>query len=576
MKRGNLRQYIFISIAVMGIIGCIALLLPQIRQVFIGIGEQTIGISLNSDVWNLLLLSTALVYLCIIMAFLIIFFSKFEIPQIAQEKKLFIFAIIEIVLICLYSCMLIFLALSSNAIWMDEAYSLSQIRHSWNDLIQLLIIDVHPPFYFLVLKATSLVFGSSITAMKMVSVFPVILLIILVSRFLKKEFSDRAAIFFLLLCITSKTITHYSIEIRMYSWALFFVTLMFVSSWYFLKSGRKHWWAAVLLCALGSAYTHNYAAVGAGIVYLFLFLYALKNKKDKIVSMVLLAVFGIILYLPWFPSLIGQFTRVSDNFWINPLSILYFFQYVYTVFSTGNYFVSLFLCFMFGYISVLFFIRKNNTEKQSFLFGGLCCAVLLVLIGIFISIIIRPLFVARYLVPMCGLVYLFFAVECSVIDKRRITVFIYVVLISIGIMSFSLSARKEIKENRDFNIFYLYFTGKIQQDDTFIFYPPSDTGSLHIVGIIGYLFPDNIYTVYNVSISPNTLFSKLWGDTYTEYEDNIFHDRRTWIFVMEEEKSNTRNSNYIQQEIKGELSGSFGWDSYRFRLYRRNLPDTTP
>ena len=572
MKRENLLRYIFISIAVIGIIGCIALLLPQMRQILIGIGEQIIGRSLNSDVWNLLLLSTALVYLCIISAFLIIFFSMFEIPQIAQEKKPFIFAITEIVLICLYSCMLIFLTLSSNAVWLDEAYSLSQIRHSWKDLIQFLINDVHPLLYFTILKAASVVFGSSIAVMKMVSVFPTIVMIIFVCLFLKKEFSDRAAILFLLLCISSETITHYSIEIRMYSWALFFVTLMFVSSWYFLKSGKKQWWIAILLCALGSAYTHNFAAVGAGIVYLFLFFYALKYKKDEIVPMILLAIIGIILYLPWFPSLIGQFTRTSDNFWIEPLTIRNIFDYVVMVFSTGNYFVTLFLCFIFGFVFISFFIRKNKTEKHFFFFGGLCCAVCLVLTGIIISIAIRPLFTSRYLVPMYGLVWLFFAIECSVIEKRRITVFIYVVLVSIGIMSFSLSAHKEKKENMDFNDFYTYFTGQIQQEDAFVFISPRD---LHIVGMMKYLFPDNIYTIIFGSMG-SELFYELWGSTYTEYEDNIFYDRTTWIFVMEEERRNTRNSNYIQQEIKGELSGSFGWDFYRFTLYRRRLPDTTP
>jgi hypothetical protein len=271
--------------------------------------------------------------------------------------------------------------------------------------------------------------------------------------------------------------------------------------------------------------------------------------------MLLLAVFGIALYLPWIPLLIGQFRRVSDNFWIAPLSIGYIFLYVYTVFSTGNYFVSLFLCFMSAFVIISFFTRKNKTEKHIFFFGGFCCAVLLVLTGIVISIAIRPLFVARYLVPMCGLVWLFFAIEYSMINKRRVVAFIYVVLVIIGIMSLSLSAYDEIRENRDSNVFYTYFTERVQQDDVFVFIPPSDTGSLHMVRIMNYLFPYNNYAI---------IYSG------QKFEENIFHDRTIWIFIMEEERSNIQVNYDIQKAKNVELSGSFIWNSsYRFRLYKR-------
>jgi len=573
MKHEKIIKHISVSLAVIGIMSCIALLFPQVRQILIDIGELIRGRSLDANVWNHLLFSTALIYLCIIAAFLVIFFSKFKIPQVLQEKKPLIFTIIEAALICLFSGMLIFLALSSNDVWLDEAYSLTQIRHSWKDLIRLLTIDVHPPFYFLVLKAVSLVLGDSVAVMKMVSVFPAILMAVIVSLFLKKGFSDRSAVFFLLSCIASESITHYSIEIRMYSWALLFITLMFVSAWYFFKSDKKRWWIVILICALGSAYTHNFAAAGAVFVYLFLLFYAFKIKKDKIIAILILAVFGIAFFLPWLPSLIGQFTRASDNFWIQPLTVKDIIEYIRFVFSTGNHFVTLFLCFLFGFVFVSFFIRKNKTGKHFFFFGGLCCAVLLALTGIFISVAIRPLFTARYLLPMCELVWIFFAIECSEIDNKRITVYLYVVLVSIGIMSFSLSAQKEIKNNRDFNAFYANFTAQMQQDDAFIFIL-DDTGSLHIVGIMSYLFPDNIYTIDATSYMYETpisgLFFELWGAEYIAYEDNLFNDRTAWIFVIEEKGAITQNNDIVSHEIKGEFFGSYGWDFYLFRLYKRS------
>ena len=565
-------KYIAIGIAALGIIGCIGLLFPQMRQVIIGFGEQIIGRSLNTDLWDRRLLMGAFVYFYIVTVFLIVFFSKFEIPQIPPEKQEMVLSKVEISLICLYSCMLLFLSSVNNAIWLDEAYSLSFIQHSWDELIRLLIIDVHPPFYYFVLKAASLVFGNSIFAMKMVSVFPTILMVVFVSLFLKKEFSHKAVLVFLLSCIASQSITSYAIEIRMYSWALFFITLMSVSAWYFFKSGKKRWWTALLFCALGAAYSHYWAAVAATIGYLLLFIYALKCKKDKIIALLLLAVFGIVFYLPWLPIFIEQFSQVSNNFWIKPLTIGTILGYIYTVFSTGDYFGDRFLCFMFAFVFISFFIRKNKTERDLFFFGGVCCSVLLVLSGIVISIAIRPLFYARYLIPIVGLIWMFFAVECSVINKK-LTAFICVILVSIGVMSFSLSAQKEIRGSKEFNAFYTCFTERMQDDDAFIFISPTETGWLHIVGITKYLFPNNIYTIiYSGSnIQLDELTYKLWGAAYTDYEDNIFNHRTVWVFVIEE--AGIVNT---QTEINGEFSGSFGWDGYRFRLYRRNLSNMEP
>jgi hypothetical protein len=568
-------KYIAVRIAALGIIGCIVLFFPQMRQVIIGFGEQIVGRSLNNDFWDHRLLEGALFCFYFITAFLIICFSKFEFIQISPKKKEIILKSVEVSLICLYLCMLIFLSSVNNSIWVDEAYSLSFIQHSWTELTRLLIMDVHPPFYYFVLKAASLVFGSSIVVMKMVSIFPTILMVVFVSLFLQKEFSHKAVLVFLLSCIASQSITFYAIEIRMYTWALFFIMSMFVSAYYFFKSGKKRWWIAMLLCVLGAAYTHYWAAVAAAIGYLLLFFYALKRKKDTIIAMLLLAVFGITFYLPQLLILIEQFTRVSNNFWIEPLTIGTILGYIYAFFSTGNYFGDRFLRFMFVLVFISFFIRKNKTEGDLFFFGGVCCSVLLVLSGIVISIAIRPLFYVRYLIPVVGLIWMFFAVECSVINKK-FTAFICVVLVPIGIMSFSLSAQREIRGGKEFDAFYTYFTERVQDDDAFIFIFPIDTDWLHIVGIIKYLFPKNIYTIIypGSNTQLDELTYKLWGTAYTDYEDNKFNHRTVWIFVID---LNMQNGDNISQEIKGEFTGSFGWDGYRFDLFnRRSLSNIEP
>jgi 4-amino-4-deoxy-L-arabinose transferase-like glycosyltransferase len=472
--------------------------------------------------------------------------------------------------------MLVFLALSNNSIWLDEAYCLLEIQLSWKELIYMLQYDLSPPFYYSVLKGSSLVFGSSVAAMTMVSVFPTVLMIILVSFFLKKEFSDKAVIVFLLSCIVSQNIAFYSIEIKMYSWALFFITMMAVSAWYFFKSGKRIWWIALLLCAVGTAYTNYWAAAAAVIGYFLLFFWALKYRKDKITAMLLLAVSGIILYLPWFLVFIKQFLAVSgSDFWIPPITINTVIGYVKTFFSTGNIFIDILFCSMFGIVLILFFVKKNKTGKDFFAFGVLCWAILLVLFGISVSIAIRPMFYDRYMTPICGLVLLFFAIECGTIDKKRVMAFICVVLASIGITSFAYSAHREITENREYRTFHNYMLERVHRDDVFVFILNGGKGGgAHVPLTISYLFPEQVFTALNltgekfghVHVKDGSLNGRLWGSKYVEYErmpsiDNA-EKRTVWTFVVD-----TDNPPPHHPEVKGTFCGSFGWGWYKFHLY---------
>jgi len=360
----------------------------------------------------------------------------------------------------------------------------------------------------------------------------------------------------------------------MYSWALFFVTMMAVTAWYFFKTGKKRWWAALLLCALGAAYTHYYAMIAAAIGYILLFLYALKFRKERIVPMVVLGISGIVLYLPWLPILIRQFSIVSADYWIPPLTVGAVLGYGHIVFSTGNIFLDVLWCLIFCSVLICFFTKKRKTEKDFFVFGGLCCAVLLVLSGIIVSIAIRPLFVARYLVPVLGLVWLFFAIECGTISQKRIYIFLLIVLVPLGLISFWGSAHREIEEHRASSIFYAYVTEHKHQDDVFVFVHA--TGSRHLPFTMNQLFPDQTYTItatgerldLSTSALPLCLLTyRLWGNSYVEYTPDIYDDRTVWTFISGFNEG-AQLDKFDPLALRGEYRGSFRWNRYRFRLYK--------
>src|SRR5438477_1105040 len=54
--------------------------------------------------------------------------------------------------------------------WHDESYTATLIESNYGDIVHRTALDVHPPLYYLVLKAWSSVFGSSVVDLRLFSV----------------------------------------------------------------------------------------------------------------------------------------------------------------------------------------------------------------------------------------------------------------------------------------------------------------------------------------------------------------------------------------------------------------------
>lgn len=52
---------------------------------------------------------------------------------------------------------------TSQSLWLDEVFSLNLVDHSWGDMFDLAKADVHPPFYYVILKLFILIGGGGPT-----------------------------------------------------------------------------------------------------------------------------------------------------------------------------------------------------------------------------------------------------------------------------------------------------------------------------------------------------------------------------------------------------------------------------
>lgn len=401
-------------------------------------------------------------------------------------------------------------------IWFDEVFSVNFIQHSYKEIAALTGKDVHPPLYYWYLKLfhdigkVLVPAASSIVLCKLASMLPFVGIFVYTLTVIRKNFGLHTAGLFWFLIMTMPQISNYTVEIRMYSLALFFITAAFVHSYELVcafpaqgvseaertaepevaagsevtcgaaltsesvtgENGSIKWWKRnkhwLLFWVYGilTAYTQYYACVAVIAIYIALFVFFVvkvhKGKTEKtsckkthiykeqskeqeailtkapvkgwkakhtteqetgriagkcIGKVLLCAGLSVLAYLPWLPFFFSQVRTVSSSYWIQPLtwkSIFGCMKYIFLPVSYAvkkNYVLACVMILLFGAAFLYSFLMKRKDARgRFFLLTGLWIAVFTTLIGFVCSILNRPIFVYRYLIPCLGAMWLVAAV----------------------------------------------------------------------------------------------------------------------------------------------------------------------
>ena len=139
--------------------------------------------------------------------------------------------------------------------------------------------------------------------------------------------------------------------------------------------------------------------------------------RNGIGKVLLCAGLSVLAYLPWLPFFFSQVQTVSSSYWIQPLtwkSIFGCMKYIFLPVSYAvkkNYVLACVMILLFGAAFLYSFLMKRKDARgRFFLLTGLCIAVFTTLIGFVCSILNRPIFVYRYLIPCLGAMWLVAAV----------------------------------------------------------------------------------------------------------------------------------------------------------------------
>ncbi|MCI9276430.1 hypothetical protein D7X48_05355 [bacterium D16-50] len=209
----------------------------------------------------------------------------------------------------------------NEAVDWDEAFTWQiTTKNNVAGMFRATAADVHPPLYYLLVMGAMALFGKNIFVAKMVTVAGFVATGLLGIFLVRKRWGVKTAIPFILVSGIGSQLIYYNVNLRMYSWAIFFVLAAGLFALEIMRSGKAGWWAAFTVVSLGGVYTQYFAVVPLALMYLFLLVWIVADDRGQIKKWLLCCVATIAAYLPWLSAVIGTLKRDAGSERIEPLA----------------------------------------------------------------------------------------------------------------------------------------------------------------------------------------------------------------------------------------------------------------
>ena len=156
------------------------------------------------------------------------------------------FSIIGILILLYVS----YFGLTHLGTWYDEIFSMWVVNLPYSEFWTIIFRDVHPPLYYLIYKAFIILFNvfnynDVFVIGKIVSLVPIYILILLAYFKVRKNFGMLATGLFIFSVVSMPLITQQILNIRMYGWALLFLTATFIYIYETLKNPSCRNWTII-------------------------------------------------------------------------------------------------------------------------------------------------------------------------------------------------------------------------------------------------------------------------------------------------------------------------------------------
>lgn len=209
------------------------------------------------------------------------------------------------------------------SIWFDEGYSAYLMRFGWFDLTHYTAVDVHPPFYYWLLKIWTSLFGTSELGMRSMSLLFGCVALVGIFVLIRRMFrSSKWALIATTAAAFAPMLVRFSHEARMYTllfaiviWATYVLIRM-------QESNAKRWWLMYGVLLAAGMLTHYFVALAWLAHWVWR---VIETKRGKIEHFwqkkwIYAHAVALLLYSWWLPTAVSQLTTAQRGFWVGPLS----------------------------------------------------------------------------------------------------------------------------------------------------------------------------------------------------------------------------------------------------------------
>ncbi len=212
--------------------------------------------------------------------------------------------------------------LPSQSLWYDEAFSLAVARADWPVFWAALLSDgVHPPGYYLLLRASLTLFGNSEFALRFPSALAGTLAIPLIYQLGRTLGARRWGLAAGLLLALNPFALWYAQEARMYSFLLCLTIAGGYAFWRLVAHPTPRRWLWLALISALSFCVHYFAFVFS--LAQFVYLVASLRQTHRVLRWWVTA--QAVAFVPFTPWAVAIITREGHNFgigWIHPPTLL--------------------------------------------------------------------------------------------------------------------------------------------------------------------------------------------------------------------------------------------------------------
>ncbi len=310
--------------------------------------------------------------------------------------------------------------ISHESFWYDEAYSSVIASYlPWQIPVQVMV-DNHPPLYYMLLSLVRMALGNSEWALRSLSVLGAVGLVALGAGPVRRIFGNRNAFLYAIVVLFTPAILIYAHEARMYSLVILAVTAGALYGYLAVTENHRRDWVLFGVATLAAAYLHYYGLIAAFFLYAFIFFWLVLKRRGRLKMYLIVAAAVAVAYLPWLIVLIRQTLAAHKAFWLGPLSweaiavaFIQPFAYreqfpvmTFARFLSGvqlTQYLAFALAVILSICGLVIAWRKRAEREAGFSRLVFMAYLGVVIITMLVSLFLIPLFFSRYLLVVSGL-----------------------------------------------------------------------------------------------------------------------------------------------------------------------------